>query len=133
MSRFVFSDKNIQKGKHRPKPSAFIPPSDRKLSVVHTSGLSDAEIWTIGKQTLGGGISRGTIYARADVHVQSLLEVELRAIRDDKPFKRHTSVIGWPSRADEGETKALWKQIALTLSEDARLTLVIPAIPIVRS
>ena len=72
------------------------------------------------------------IYGRADVPVQSLLDVRLRALRDDKPFKRHTSVLDWPLGSDANETKELWKQICLELSEDLRISLALPVTPVVR-
>lgn len=116
----------------RPKPSAFNPSPHIELSVAHTSDLSDAEIWELGKRTLGGAPGRERLHGRADVKVQSLLDVRLRALRDDKPFKRHTSVVDWPIGSDANETKELWKLITLQLSEDSRITLVLPGVPIAR-
>lgn len=100
--------------------------------MAHSSGLSAAEIWGLGKQTLSNGPGRERIYARADIPVQSLIDVKLRALRDDKPFKRHTSVIDWPIGSDPNEAKQRWKQICLELSEDPRIGLAIPDDPIVR-
>lgn len=98
--------------------------------MAHTSGLRDAEIWEVGRQTLSGEPGRERIYGRADVPVWSLMDVRLRALRDDEPFRRHTSVVDWPIGTDANETKALWKQITLDLSEDLRISLVLPATPI---
>lgn len=114
----------------RPKPGAFNPSPYMELSVVHTSGMSDSEIWGVGKQTLGIEPGRDKIYGRADVPVQSLADVNLRALRDDKPFNRHTSVIDWPIESDANETKERWKQITLELSEDPRIHLVRPTTPV---
>jgi len=100
--------------------------------VAHSSGLSDTEIWEVGKQTLGTEPGREKIYGRADVPVQSLVDVKLRALRDDKPFKRHTSVVDWPIGSDANETKELWKQITLELSEDLRINLALPTTPVMR-
>jgi hypothetical protein len=98
-----------------------------ELSTVHVSGLSSGEIWEIGKQTLGKEPGRRTIYCRADVPVLSLFDVKLRALRDDQPFPRHTAVIDWPLGSDPSETKAMWKQICLELSEDPRVALLTAA------
>jgi hypothetical protein len=51
----------------RPKPSAFEPPKDDELSVVHSTGLSDPDIWNIGRFTFGLQVGRSKIHARADV------------------------------------------------------------------
>jgi len=130
VTRFVCSERQIRKASARPKPGAFNPSPYMELSVVHSSGLSDLELWEIGRKTLSGEVGRDHIYGRADVPVVSLADVKLRALRDDKPFVRHTSVIDWPIGSDGNETKALWKQITLELSEDLRINFTFPAMPI---
>jgi hypothetical protein len=126
VTRFIYTNSNIQKTKARPKPGVFYPPRTMDLSVVHSSGLSHREIWEIAERTRGNQPCRDTIRGRADIPVQSLADVKLRALRDDKPFKRHTCVIDWPIGSDENDAKALWNQICLTLSEDIRISLVLP-------
>lgn len=132
VTRFICSESHIRKKKARPKPSAFNPSPHIELSVAHTSGLPNAEIWDLGKQTLGSEPGREKLHGRADVQVQSFVDVRLRTLRDDRPFKRHTCVVDWPLGSDANETKELWKQITLELSEDSRVTLVLPKAPIVR-
>jgi hypothetical protein len=112
---------------------AFDPSPHMELSVVHSSGLTDGDVWELGKQAVGNTPGRRKIYGRADIPVQSLTEVKLRALRDDKPFIRHTSVIDWPLGSDGNQTKALWLQICLELSEDHRIRLELPAIPVTNS
>lgn len=132
VTRYICSERHIRKSLARPKPGAFNPSPYMELSVVHTSGLSDLDIWEIGRQTLGSEPGREKIYGRADIRVQSLVDVKLRALRDDKPFKRHTSVVDWPIGSDANETKERWKQITLELSEDLRISLMLPTTPVVR-
>lgn len=132
VSRFIYSGRNMRMTDSRPKPAAFNPSPYNELSTVHSSGLNDNAIWNIGRQTLGASQGRTAIHARADVPVQSLSDVRLRALRDDKTFQRHTSVVDWPLRSDPNETKALWKEICLRLSEDPRIALLIPPGPISR-
>lgn len=118
----------------RPKPDAFYPPPDDELSVVHSTGLPDSDVWEIGRlHTLGNQSGRDKICGRADVPVMALAERKLRAIRDDNPFRRHTSVMGWPESGDADEKKQQRKQICLELSQDPTVKLVIPESPIVRS
>jgi hypothetical protein len=132
VTRFICSERQILKASARPKPGAFNPSPYIELSVVHSSGLSDSEIWEVGRQTLSDVAGRDHIYGRADIPVISLADVKLRALRDDKPFVRHTSVIDWPIGSDGNETKAFWKQITLELSEDLRVNLAFPVMPVGR-
>jgi hypothetical protein len=132
VTRFIYSEKNIRKSTKRPKRGAFDPSPYMELSVVHSSGLSDNDVWRLGKQTVGNAPGRSKIHARADIPVQSLTDVKLRALRDDKPFRRHTSVIDWPIGVDGNDTKALWLQICLELSEDHRIRLELLPTPVVQ-
>jgi hypothetical protein len=110
----------------RPKPTAFDPSPHNELSVAHSTGLTDDQIWEIGSHTRGTEPGRGTIYGRADVPVQVLIEQLLRAVRDDNPFERHTSVLGWPSSDDPNQTKQLRLAICLQLSQHPDVTLALP-------
>jgi hypothetical protein len=114
----------------RPKPKVFDPFPHKELSVVHSTGLADEEIWKIGSQTLRTQRGRSTIYGRANVPVHALNDQNLRAIRDNDPFDRHTSVTGWPEGEDAHETKQIWKQICLELSQHPSVNLARPASPI---
>src|SRR5271169_3487849 len=89
------------------------PSPHNELSVVHSTGLPESDVWQIGRQTLDNQPGRDKIHGRADVPVRALIERKLRAIRDDNPFKRHTSVIGWPESSDPDERNQLRMQICL--------------------
>jgi hypothetical protein len=65
--------------------------------------------------------------------VKAFIERKLRAIRDDSPFERHTSVIGWPESSDPDERKQQRMLICLELSQDPEVRLLIPEKPIIRS
>jgi len=114
----------------RPKTNAFMPPHNMKLSGIHVTGLPDVAIWEVAQNTMRDEPGRHTIYARADVPVEQFHKQELKAIRDDQPFARHTSVVGWPAMADVNECKERWKEICLALSESPAVTLSIPSVPI---
>jgi hypothetical protein len=133
VTRFIYSKTNFSPARGRPKPNAFDPSPYDKLSVAHCTGLLDHAVWGIGERTLGNQPGRSTIYGRADVPVGALNENKLRAIRDDDPFERHTSVVGWPRFDDGDEQKRRWKQICLELSENPDVKLVTPLTPIRRS
>jgi hypothetical protein len=102
-----------------------MPPRSGELSVVHSTGLSHEALWQTGQETVGNSPGRNKIHGRADVPVSSFLDVSLRAVRDDQPFSRHTSIVGWPIESDENGTKAHWKEICLKLSLDERINLVL--------
>lgn len=129
--RFIYSRSQMSLSHYRPKPGAFDPVPGKPLSVVHSTGLPDSDIWEIGRlYALSTQPGRDRIHGRADVPVKALIDRELRAIRDDKPFRRHTSVVGWPESADPDERKRLRKQVCLELSQDPEIKLVIPESPI---
>jgi len=133
VTRFIYSSNQLSKANGRPKPPAFEPPKNGELSTVHSTDLPNADIWNIGKLTFGSQAGRSRIYARADVPVRAFIEKKLHAIRDDDPFERHTSVIGWPRGADADDTKQQWKMICLELSQDPTVKLIVPDAPVTRS
>jgi len=133
VARFIYSRSQMSPLNSRPKPGAFDPSPHNELSVVHSSALQDREVWEIGIHTLGTQPGRDKIHGRADVPVRALTERKLRAILDDNPFKRHTSVIGWPAPADPDERKQQRKQLCLELSQDPDIRLIIPESPIIRA
>lgn len=134
VARFIYSEKRMSKQHARPMPDAFYPPPDDELSVVHTTGLPDRDVWEIGRlYALGNQPGRDKIRGRADVPVKALAERKLRAFRDDNPFKRHTSVVGWPKSDDPHERKRQRMAICLELSQDPDIKLVIPESPIIPS
>jgi hypothetical protein len=132
VARMLYSQNHFSGSKQRPRPAAFIPPASGELSTIHITGLADIAIWEIGLNTLGDQRGRDKIYARADIPVKQLREHKLRAVLDNKPFKRHASVLGWPEEADPDQRKERWKEICVTLSASPEVLLVIPPEPIVR-
>lgn len=119
VSRFVYSSRAFSRQHNRVHPGAFSPEPHPKLSVLHSSGLEEAEIWQSARQTLGAQRGRDKIYGRADLSVRKLIAQKLKAIRDNDPFERHTSVVGWPQNDDPDQRKADIKAICLELSQDA--------------
>jgi len=65
--------------------------------------------------------------------VRTLIDRNLRALRDNNPFKRHTSVADWPKPADPYEKKQHMKQICLDISQDPNVKRIIPESPITHS
>jgi hypothetical protein len=132
VSRFIYSSSAFSKQHSRVKPGAFNPEPHPKLSVLHSTGLCDKEVWKCGQQTLGTQRGRTKIHCRADLAVEKFIAKKLQAIRDDDPFERHTSVVGWPRNADPDQQKAEIKAICLELSQDPEIRVVLPVAPITK-
>jgi len=133
VARFIYSKNHFSRAGNRPKPGAFSPYPHSELSVAHVTDLTDAEVWEISLKTVGSEPGRDKVHARADVRVRELIRNKLRAIRDDDPFERHTSVTGWPGPNDPNERKEQLKLICLELSQSPDVNLVVPAGPIARA
>jgi hypothetical protein len=132
VTRLLYTKRHFSRVTKRPHPAAFDPSPYKELSAIHITGLSHAVVWEVAALALGDKPGRDRIYARADVPVDELVDQGLRAVRDDDPFARHTSVLGWPDLADLDQRKEQWKEICLALSQCRRVELVIPQSPIVR-
>ncbi|HUY81495.1 MAG TPA: hypothetical protein VMU92_07210 [Acidobacteriaceae bacterium] len=132
VSRFIYSSRAFSAQHGFAKPGAFNPEPYSKLSVFHSTGLSDKEIWGNGRKTLSAQRGRDKIYCRADLSVAIFISHLLKVIRDDDPFERHTSVVGWPNNANPDQRKADVKAICLELSQDPEVKLVIPQKPITK-
>ena len=124
ISRFLYSKSTFSLSNKRVKPGAFFPPPDLSLSAIHSTGVQELNVWSIGRKTLGTQPGRNTIYGRADLPVESLIAQKLRAIRDDNPFERHTSVVGWPQDPDKERQKEDIKAICLEISLDSKVRFV---------
>jgi hypothetical protein len=130
VSRFLYATRHYSVQKGRPKPGAFDPPPDGELSTAHTTDLPDSEIWAISRLTLGTQPGRSRVYARVEIPVAELLKRNLFARRDDDPFPRHTTVVGWSQADDENDRKAKIKEVCVSLSACPEVMLVIAAQPI---
>lgn len=126
VTRFIYSRSQIRISDLRPKPQAFNPAPHKELSVIHSTGLVDKQIWNIGMQTVGTQPGRSRIHGRADIRVHVFTDQRLCVIRNNDPFDRHTSVSGWPQGKDADETKQIWKQICLELSQHPTVKLALP-------
>lgn len=78
---------------------AFIPPSNLELSVFHTTGQSDAEVWTTGRIHVADPRGRRP-YGRADIEVVEMFSRGLRT-RLDEPPPQHWVAEGWSCCKDE--------------------------------
>jgi hypothetical protein len=87
-----------------PKPGAFLPPDDLRMSASGIDGLADGQIWQIGDEA---GKSRSKpACARADFKVDAVRDVAVDGVRltiepDPQPHDpMHVNVCGWPPDKD---------------------------------
>jgi hypothetical protein len=121
VARFLYSRSQYSPTARKPKPSAFNPEPYDELSTAHITGVPEDAIWQISRATLGVQPGRSQVYGRGDLQVADVIAQQLRAIRNDDPFERHTVIVDWPVLSDVAERKARWKEIALQLSQAATL------------
>src|ERR1017187_6914604 len=67
VARFIHSKSQLSKSHGKPKRTAFDPSPHNELSVVHSTGLPDRDLWQIGRQTLVDQPGRDKIHGRADI------------------------------------------------------------------
>jgi hypothetical protein len=122
LSRFLFGDRHYSSTKRLVKPGAFDPSPYRELSVGHTTGLTTAEVWSLG-EVVRIHTRLPKLYARADIDAAHVVERKLKAIRDDEGYERHTNILGWPDIEDPDTRKRVWKNLATGLADSAALAL----------
>ena len=76
------------------KFKAFTPPSNSEdLSVYRISGLSESEVWAIGKEYVQG---ERTLRARADFSAEVVYENNLEVISDPDLHELHANITPFP-------------------------------------
>lgn len=110
LSRFLTSSNQFAASSLRVKPSAFMPPPDKKLSCFVTTGLEPNEIWEIADRAITGR----PVYGSADIGTREIHDEGLVVERDDVP-PRHVNILGWPAEKDAQ------KEIAQALAAAATL------------
>ena len=112
LNRFLLQSNWFSVAQNRVTARAFMPPPDRQLSTFLTSGVSESEIWSLGKTVLSEHPRPdASLYGRGDLTIAALTELKLKAFRDDMPH-RHTCVVGWPDPTDKDREKILAQELA---------------------
>lgn len=105
LARYLFSKSHFRTSTNTVKHHAFMPPSDKRLSVFRTDELAEEEIWA-----LGDSLRAEAMAARADITVLSVKATGL-AVDPDEPPPRHACIVGWPP----DESAILEKAVQLSL------------------
>jgi len=108
LARYVLFSGHIRQDQ-TVKANAFMPPSDRQLSVTRHLSATEAELWKVGEAV---AVERdGTLYGRADVGVPACraqkLVVRAEPIAGNP---NHARVLEWP--ADRPIQKAIAQELA---------------------
>jgi len=95
-----------------------MPPSNLRLSVYRSSGLSEATIWELGNQNVA--VPRGKpLVGRADILASDVSDSDedLKLEPDPEPHPLHANITGWPEQKDKQ------KLIAIKLANKSKFSL----------
>ncbi len=110
LARFIFSKKHFSVEKREVKFKAFIPPPNSEdISVYRISGLSDRQVWEIGRKYVGR--KDRAIKARANLAAEAVYANNLEVVPDPLPHELHANVRPFP--ADRRARDRIAKQLAL--------------------
>ena len=113
LARFVLFKRHFRSSDQTVKPDAFIPHPRTDLSVTRHKGISERELWRIGRAVASE--RQKTLFGRADTHARNIrdqgLDVESSPIQRNK---NHADVINWP--IEKSHQKRLAQEIAATAS-----------------
>ena len=95
-----------------------MPPSNLRLSVYRSSGLSEAAIWELGNQNVATHRDKPLV-GRADILASdvSSADRELKLTPAPTPHPLHANITGWPEQKDKQ------KLIALKLANKSKFSL----------
>ena len=81
-------------------------PRQGEVSVFRIDRLSEKQVWTIGRDVVGGTKNPK---ARGDIKAAKVRESQLDVLAAEPP-PRHANLVGWPS--EKSEQKLIAKQLA---------------------
>lgn len=118
LTRYVLSEKYYRPSNGTVRHNAFMPPSNLRLSVYRSSGLSEEAIREIGNQRVAIPQEKPLI-GRADILASDVLDSDrdLKLEPDSSPHPLHANITGWPEQRDKQ------KLIAIKLASKARFSL----------
>lgn len=114
VTRFLHHHSDV-KANGRPHFASLMPDKAGERSVAHINGLDEAAIWLLGSNTLSPP-ERTRLTGWADIPVEAVIRVRLRAIRDDLGFARHSKIVGWPTGPED---KSAQQELARVLAQAA--------------
>ena len=107
LARFVLFQRWIRSSDNTVKPDAFVPYPYSDLSVSRHLGLSESDIWQIGRTVASS--RPATLYGRADIQALHVKRQSLRIVPTPEP-RNHANVTGWPK--DKPAQKIIAQELA---------------------
>ncbi len=101
LTRYIRTERHI-KADSTVRYNAFMPAKNNSTSVFNITGLSDSDIWDIGKTHISPMIGR------ADIKAEDVTNEGLQLDPNEPPM-RHVDIIGWSEDKSRNQLKA--KQI----------------------
>ena len=121
LTRFIRYSNHFSVETNRVKHDAFLPHKNSvDLSVFRISGLSDNEVWTIGREY----VQRGgrPIKARADLSAGAVYENNLEVIPDEQGHELHANITPFPIEKNLADRKTR-RTIAMKLALASELVI----------
>ena len=110
ITRYINERSKIKSSTAQARYNAFMPPSNRRLSVYRTEGIDQHEIWQIADEFVA--TEKKPVIARADLLASEFASHDLQIAPHPEPHERHANVIGWPE--DEGRQRIIALELAST-------------------
>ncbi len=110
LARFATASSHLRTD-NTPRPALFLPAPHVELSVTSHKGLTEQELWEIGKTVTKQIGPERTLYGRADVVCGDYQKQKLRVISDPVVGNpNHCNVVDWP--ADKSAQMLIAAEIA---------------------
>ena len=118
LTRYVLDKNSYKPSEGRVRHSAFMPPSNLRLSVYRSSGQSEAMIWELGNQNVAAHRNKPLV-GRADILASDVSDSneDLKLSPDTEPHPLHANIAGWPEQKDKQ------KLIAIKLASKSKFSL----------
>lgn len=115
LTRFIRYNRHFSDSANTVRHEAFLPHKNSvNLSAFRISGLSDSEVWAIGREYVQ--TTESPIKARADLSAGDVYENNLKVIADEEGHERHVSITPFPieqSPTDRKTRRAIATKLAL--------------------
>lgn len=104
LARFVLFEKHVRRSDGTIKADAILPFKHVELSVSRHRGLSDGEVWMLGRAVAGQRAR--PLVGRADFSALVARQQSLDVVPSEPP-RNHANVVGWPPEKPAQMIRAL--------------------------
>ena len=115
LARFIRYGDHFRVATNKVRHEAFLPhKNSMDLSVYRISGLSEIDVWTIGRKYVQG--KEKSIKSRADISASTVYENNLEIVPDEQGHERHANITPFPianSLADKKMRRTIASKLAL--------------------